>query len=89
MTERFTPEHMEPVKGFYQTPARISPKYFYDARGSALFEHITRLQAYYPTRTAQAIMATFAPEIARAMGANCTVIELGAENVKKQNFCAN
>lgn len=83
MSESFTPELMELVKGLYQTPARISPKYFYDARGSALFEHITRLQAYYLTRTEQAIMATYAPEIARAVGANCTVIELGAGNCQK------
>lgn len=83
MSESLTPEHIELVKGLYQTPARISPKYFYDARGSVLFEHITRLQTYYPTRTEQAIMATYAPEIARAVGANCTVIELGAGNCQK------
>jgi len=83
MSESLTPEHIELVKGLYQTPARISPKYFYDARGSALFEHITRLQVYYPTRTEQAIMAANAPEIARAVGANCTVIELGAGNCQK------
>lgn len=83
MTESLTPEYMELVKGLCQTPARISPKYFYDARGSVLFEHITRLPAYYPTRTEQAIMAAYAPEIARAVGANCTLIELGAGNCQK------
>lgn len=66
-----------------QTPATISSKYFYDAKGSALFEDITRLQAYYPTRTEQAIMATYASEIACAVGANRTVIELGAGNCQK------
>lgn len=89
MTERFTPEHMELVKGLYQNPARISPKYFYDARGSALFERITRLQAYYPTHTEYAIMAANAQEIARAVGANCTVIELGAGNCQKAKFLCN
>lgn len=86
MTERLTSEHMELVKGLYQTPASISPKYFYDAKGSALFEHITRLQAYYPTRTEQAIMVSHAPEIARAVGANRTVIELGAGNCQKAKY---
>lgn len=74
---------MEIVKGLMQTPATISPKYFYDAKGSALFEDITRLKEYYPTRTEQAIMAAHAPEIAHAVGANCTVIELGAGNCQK------
>lgn len=83
MTERLTSEHMELVRGLYQTPASISPKYFYDAKGSALFEHITSLQAYYPTRTEQAIMAAYAPEIACAVGANRTVIEFGAGNCQK------
>lgn len=86
MTERLTSEHMELVKGLYQTPASISPKYFYDAKGSALFEQITRLQAYYPTRTEQAIMVSHAPEIARAVGANRTVIELGAGNCQKTKY---
>ena len=83
MTENLTPEQIDIVKGLMQTPATISPKYFYDTKGSALFEGITRLQAYYPTRTEQAIMATHAPEIVRAVGANRTVIELGAGNCQK------
>lgn len=83
MIEDFTPEQIDIVKGLMQTPATISPKYFYDAKGSALFEDITRLKAYYSTRTEHAIMAANAPEIARAIGANRTVIELGAGNCQK------
>jgi len=86
MPENLTPEQIDIVKGLMQTPAAISPKYFYDAKGSAFFEDITRLKAYYPTRTEQAIMAANAPEIARAVGANCTVIELGAGNCQKAKF---
>lgn len=83
MIKNLTPEHMDIVQGLKQPSAAISPKYFYDEKGSALFEDITRLQEYYPTRTEQAIMAAYAPEIARAVGRNCTVIELGAGNCQK------
>ncbi len=83
MTDSLTPDHLELVQGLYQTPARISPKYFYDAKGSALFEDITRLQAYYPTRTEQAIMSANALQIAQAVGVNRIVIELGAGNCQK------
>jgi dimethylhistidine N-methyltransferase len=83
MTEILTTEIQELADGLQQTPASISPKYFYDARGSALFEDITRLQAYYPTRTEQAIMESHGPEIARAVGAERNVIELGAGNCQK------
>lgn len=83
MIENLTSEQMDIVKGLMQTPATISPKYFYDAKGSALFEDITRLKEYYPTRTEHAIMTANAPEIAGAIGAKCTVIELGAGNCQK------
>lgn len=83
MTEGLAPEHLELVRGLYQTPARISPKYFYDAKGSSLFEDITHLDSYYLTRTERAIMATHASEIALAVGSQRTVIELGAGNCQK------
>ena len=83
MTKNLTPEQLEIVAGLMQTPATVSPKYFYDAKGSALFEDITRLPEYYPTRTEQAIMAAHAPAIAQAIGNQCTVIELGAGNCQK------
>jgi len=74
---------VEIIDGLMQTPATISPKFFYDAAGSALFEKITQLPAYYPTRTERAIMAANASEIARRVGAKCSVIELGAGNCQK------
>ena len=53
-------------------------KYFYDEHGAELFEQITRLDAYYPTRTELAIMKRFAGEMAEAIGADAQIIELGA-----------
>ena len=73
----------EIIEGLSQTPATLSPKYFYDARGSAIFEEITRLPEYYPTRTERAIMQRHAAEIARRVGPGSTVIELGAGNCEK------
>lgn len=78
-----SPAQLEIVQGLLQTPATVSPKYFYDAKGSALFEDITRLPEYYPTRTEQAIMTAHARAIAQAIGTHCTVIELGAGNCQK------
>ncbi len=85
MTEAFvpTPGHADIVVGLLQTPATIAPKYFYDARGSALFEDITRLPEYYPTRTESAIMSRQAAAMAQAIGPGSTVIELGAGNCQK------
>ncbi len=85
MTETSAPttDHADIVAGLLQTPATIAPKYFYDARGSALFEEITRLPEYYPTRTENAIMAAHAQAMAQAVGPGRTVIELGAGNCQK------
>lgn len=55
----------------------------YDERGSELFERITSLDEYYPTRTERAIMATAAPEIGRAVGASCVLIEYGSGSSAK------
>lgn len=69
--------------GLQQQPACIAPKYFYDQRGSELFEAITRLPEYYPTRTEAAILRTHGSAIAQAVGAGRTVVELGAGNCEK------
>ncbi len=71
------------VAGLLATPASVSPKYFYDARGSQLFGDITALPEYYPTRTEQHIMATQGPAIAQQLGHVRTVIEWGAGNCSK------
>lgn len=83
MNDILSSDQRDIVNGLMQAAATISPKYFYDAKGSALFERITRLPVYYPTRTEQAIMAANASEIARQVGANGTLIELGAGNCQK------
>lgn len=56
----------------------ISPKYFYDAEGSALFERICELPEYYPTRTELALLRRHAPDFARRMGRDAQLIEYGA-----------
>lgn len=71
------------TEGLMRHPARIAAKFFYDQRGSELFEAITRLPEYYPTRTEQAIMRQHGAAIAQAVGAGCTVIEPGAGNCQK------
>lgn len=75
--------HSDITEGLNQRPARISPKYFYDQRGSLLFEAITLLPEYYPTRTENALMQAHAADMARQLGKVCTVIELGAGSCEK------
>lgn len=63
--------------GLTATPKSIPPKWFYDARGSDLFEQITTLPEYYPTRTERALLERSVGEIAAASGAD-TIVELGS-----------
>ena len=60
----------------------LPPKWFYDKVGSELFEDITRLPEYYPTRTERAILTRHADEIVRVAGAD-TLIELGSGSSEK------
>jgi L-histidine N-alpha-methyltransferase len=69
-------------EGLTATPRRLPPKWFYDARGSRLFEDITRLPEYYPTRTERAILTANAAEIARLTEAK-TLVELGSGSSEK------
>jgi L-histidine Nalpha-methyltransferase len=66
------------LKGFGRARKAIPCKFFYDARGSALFEEICRLPEYYLTRTEIAILEENASEIAAQMGPHCRVIEFGS-----------
>ncbi|WP_159916457.1 L-histidine N(alpha)-methyltransferase [Pantoea sp. 18069] len=66
-----------------RTPARIGAKYFYDQRGCELFEAITRLPEYYPTRTEKALLQARGADIARSVGPCTSLIELGAGNCEK------
>ena len=68
--------------GLSRAQKELPPKYFYDHRGSELFDEITRLPEYYPTRTERALLATRGREIVRQLGAT-TIVELGAGNADK------
>ncbi len=68
--------------GLTATPKTLPPKYFYDARGSELFDEITRLPEYYPTRAERAILVERAAQIAGLTGAE-TLIELGSGTSEK------
>ncbi|MFE6933062.1 L-histidine N(alpha)-methyltransferase [Streptomyces sp. NPDC057699] len=68
--------------GLTRHPKTLPPKWFYDARGSDLFEEITRLEEYYPTRAEREILIARAGEIAAASGAR-TLIELGSGSSEK------
>ncbi len=76
-------DHAAIVAGLGAHAASVSPKYFYDALGSQLFEAITELPEYYPTRTERAIFREHAGDIAAAAGSGCTLIDLGAGNCEK------
>jgi len=65
------------LTGLTASPKWLPPKWFYDARGSELFERITELREYYPTRTERQILRERAGEIARHTRAR-TLLELGS-----------
>jgi dimethylhistidine N-methyltransferase len=66
------------IAGLMQHPKQIPPKYFYDAAGSELFEQITRLPEYYPTRTELGILRERAAEIAAILPKDAALVEFGA-----------
>ena len=69
--------------GLLAPQASVSPKYFYDSLGSKLFEAITELPEYYPTRTEAAIFARHAADMATHTGPGMTLLDLGAGNCAK------
>jgi len=69
-------------RGLTAAPKELPPKWFYDERGSELFDEITRLPEYYPTRAERSILAARADEIAAIAGAD-TLIELGSGTSEK------
>jgi uncharacterized SAM-dependent methyltransferase len=71
------------------TPKSISPKYFYDQAGSALFDRICDLPEYYPTRTELSILQTHADDMARHMGEHADIIEFGAGSLHKIRLLLN
>jgi L-histidine N-alpha-methyltransferase len=70
-------------EGLAATPKELSPKYFYDERGSQLFEDITELEEYYPTRRERQILEERSAEIIAAAGNPATLIELGSGSASK------
>jgi dimethylhistidine N-methyltransferase len=68
----------EAIDDLSQQPKRLSPKYFYDATGSELFEAITRLPEYYPTRTELGILRDRGGDIASIIPSGAALIEFGA-----------
>lgn len=66
------------LAGLTASPKKLPPKLFYDAAGSALFDEITRLPEYYPTRVEAQIFRDRAKDIVRAAGEQLDIVELGA-----------
>ncbi|MBC7271908.1 MAG: L-histidine N(alpha)-methyltransferase [Streptomyces sp.] len=73
------------LKGLTEHPKTLPPKWFYDARGSELFEEITGLPEYYPTRAEREILVSRAAEIAAAARAR-TLVELGSGSSEKTRY---
>ncbi len=70
-------------RGLTSSPKTLPTKLFYDARGSELFEAITELPEYYPTRTELEILQEHSAEIARSAGTGLAIVELGAGTAAK------
>ena len=71
------------LAGLARRPRAIPPKYFYDERGSHLFDEITRLDAYYPTRTERQILLDHGDEMVDAIGKNAALVEYGSGSSEK------
>jgi L-histidine N-alpha-methyltransferase len=72
----------EVAEGLALPQKELPPKYFYDQRGSELFEAITRLPEYYQTRTERALLEAWMPELIARLGTK-TLVELGAGSAEK------
>ncbi|MFL5898989.1 MAG: L-histidine N(alpha)-methyltransferase [Solirubrobacterales bacterium] len=70
-------------EGLCSFPKEVAPKYFYDERGSLLFERITELPEYYPTRAEREILTSRSTEIHAAAGCPATLVELGSGSAAK------
>jgi L-histidine Nalpha-methyltransferase len=78
-----TADRDEVLQGLRQQPKTLSPKFFYDERGSQLFEQITELPEYYLTRTELSIMRENIDEIASLVGPQASLIEFGSGSSTK------
>jgi len=77
------------IAGLRSTPKRIPAKYFYDAAGSRLFERITQLPEYYPTRTELQILRENAHEIVRYIPEHAALVEFGSGSSTKVRLLLN
>jgi L-histidine N-alpha-methyltransferase len=75
----------EVAAGLSAPQKELPPKYFYDHRGSELFEEITRLPEYYPTRTETALLESWIPTLISQLGSR-TLVELGAGSAEKSRI---
>ncbi|MFC3572492.1 L-histidine N(alpha)-methyltransferase [Streptomyces yaanensis] len=73
------------LRGLTRSPKTLPPKWFYDAHGSDLFEKITELPEYYPTRAEREILIARSGDIASATGAR-TLVELGSGSSEKTRY---
>lgn len=71
------------LDGLERRPRAIPARWFYDRRGSELFEKITDLPEYYPTRTERSILETACPDVAKLAGAGRAVVEFGSGSSTK------
>jgi len=88
INQTFEKDGEDVIQGLIKTPKSLPPKYFYDDRGSELFEQICDLPEYYPTRTEAWILNKYAHEIAEITGA-CELVELGSGSSTKTHFLLN
>jgi dimethylhistidine N-methyltransferase len=82
-TETGSPFAQDVVAGLTARPKRLPPKYFYDETGARLFEEITALPEYYPTRCEIAILRERAPEIAQFFAPGAALVEFGSGSSRK------
>ena len=73
----------EVLSGLARSPRKLSPRFFYDHHGSQLFEAITELPEYYPTRAEISILEEHGETIADFLGQDCLLLELGSGSSKK------
>lgn len=73
------------IRGLTQPRKSLPPRYFYDDKGSQLFEQICDLPEYYPTRTEASILQNYGLEIAKKTGL-CELVELGSGSSTKTRF---
>jgi L-histidine Nalpha-methyltransferase len=74
------------LAGFARKPRSLPCRFFYDARGSALFEEITQLEEYYPTRAETAVLEAYGAEIAERMGDARVLVEFGSGSSRKTSL---